>query len=153
MVPPSVGPYLLTRAALTWATDMLGPEAGATDATAIAFPNDMSRAKYPTAHDSWLPPSAPDAAVNWLTWALVHWPGAAPWATPAALPPPHAATVTAATAAASGPARKCLRCALMNSMTFPFSPSRPRSGRIRSFLNCCSAVMGANSEPGAAGTA
>ncbi len=33
------------------------------------------------AHESWLSLlPAPAAAVNWLTSALVHWPGAAPWA-------------------------------------------------------------------------
>ena len=68
MASPSAVPYLLTRAALTWAADMLGPDAGSTDTTAIAFPNDMSRSKYPMTHESWLSlPPAPAAAVNWLT--------------------------------------------------------------------------------------
>jgi hypothetical protein len=60
---PWAVPYFLTRADLTWAADMPGPDAGSTDTTAIAFPNDMSRSKYPTMHESWLPPP-PAAAVN-----------------------------------------------------------------------------------------
>ena len=47
---------------------LLLPDAGSTDTTAIAFPNDMSRSKYPMMHESWLAlPSEPAAAVNWLT--------------------------------------------------------------------------------------
>ena len=81
MTSPWVVPYLLTRAALTWAVDKLAPDAGSIDTAAIAFPNDMSRSKYPMMHESWLSlPLPPPAAVNWLTSALVHWPGAAPWA-------------------------------------------------------------------------
>jgi hypothetical protein len=42
-------------------------DAGSTDATAIAFSNDMSRSMYPMAHESWLSlPPASAAAVNWL---------------------------------------------------------------------------------------
>jgi hypothetical protein len=59
---------LLTTAAMTWAADMLLPDAGSTDKTAIAFPNDMSRSNYLMAHESWLSlPSASVAALNWLT--------------------------------------------------------------------------------------
>jgi hypothetical protein len=83
---------------------MLAPEAGSTDTTAIAFPKDMSRSKYPMMHESWLaPPPEPAAAVNWLTWAAVHWPGPAPAETEDDDdPPPHAVSAahTAATAAA-----------------------------------------------------
>ena len=87
MASPSAVPYLLTRAALIWAADMLAPDAGSTDTTAIAFPNDMSRSKYPMAHESWLsPPPVLAADVNWLTSALVHWPGADRWAGPAHAP-------------------------------------------------------------------
>jgi len=122
MVPPSLAPYLLTRAALTWAAVLLAPEAGSTATTAIAFPNDMSRSKYPMAHESWLLlASAPDAAVNLLISACVHWPGDDPWAGPAGLPPPHAVTMNAVTATASGPARtNCFPRALLNAMMLPF---------------------------------
>ncbi len=120
MVSPWVVPYLLTRAALTWAADMLGPDAGSTDTTAIAFPNDMSRWKYPMMHESWLsPPPPPAADLNWLTSALVHWPGAAPWVGTAP-PPPQAVTVNAVAATASTPARNCFLCALMIAMILPF---------------------------------
>ena len=72
MASLSVVPYLPTTADLIWAVDMLA-DAGSTDTTAIAFPNDMSRSKYPMAHESWLSlPPVPPAAVNWLTSALVH---------------------------------------------------------------------------------
>jgi hypothetical protein len=68
-------------------------------------------------HESWLLlPPEPAAAVNWVTSARVQWPGD-PWAGVAALPPPHAVTVNAVTAAASDPARRSrLLRALMNTM-------------------------------------
>src|SRR6185437_16782216 len=121
MASPAVVPYLPTRAALIWAADRLA-DAGSTDSTAIAFPNDMSRSKHPMMHESWLPlPSVPPAAVNWLTCDLVHWPGAAPWAGPDEPPPPQAVSVAAVTATASGQAsRNRLRCALMNAMISPY---------------------------------
>src|SRR5690348_11315834 len=117
---PSAVPYFLTRAVLTCAADMPGPDAGSTDTTAIAFPNDMSRSKYPMTHESWLPlPPPPAAAVNWLVSALVHWPGGPPWARAAPPPPAHAVTVNAAAAAASGPASRSCFCVLMNAMDSP----------------------------------
>ena len=68
MASLSVVPYLLTRAVLIWAADMLVPDAGSTDTTAIAFPNDMSCSKYPMMHEFSLPlPAPPPAALNWLT--------------------------------------------------------------------------------------
>jgi hypothetical protein len=95
MALPLAVPYLPTTAALIWAGDMLA-DAGATETTAIAFSNDMSRSKYPVMQESWLEPSEPDAATNLLTSALVQCSGA-----DLALPP-HAVTVSAVTAAASG---------------------------------------------------
>jgi hypothetical protein len=115
---------------------MLAPDAGSTDTTAIAFPNDMSRSKYPMMHESWLfLPLPPPAAVNWLTSAPVQRPGAAPWAEAAGLPPPHAVTVKAVTAAASDPARRsCLLRALMSTMILPFSePAQSGQDRYRFF--------------------
>src|SRR5690242_9956040 len=122
MASPAAVPYFLSRAALIWAGDMLESDAGTTDTTAIALPNDMSRSKYPMMHESWLAlPAEPPAAVNWLISALVHWPAAEPWAGAAPLPP-QAVTVTAATAAASEPARRnCFLPVLMNAMVFPFT--------------------------------
>src|SRR5579863_5207148 len=126
MASPSALPYLLTRAALTWASDRLAPDAGCTDATAIAFPNDMSRSKYPMMHESWLAlPPEPAAAVNWLTSAAVHWPGAAPWAGAAGPPPPHAVTINTVRAASDPASRSCLECALVNTMILPFIPASP----------------------------
>jgi hypothetical protein len=66
MASPWVAPYLLTTAASIWEGDMLLSDAGSTDTTAIAFPNDMSRSKYPMMHELSLP-LPPPAAVNWLT--------------------------------------------------------------------------------------
>jgi hypothetical protein len=143
MASPSAVPYLLTRAALIWAADMLVPDAGSTDTTAIAFPNDMSRSTYPMAHDSWLAlPPEPASAVNWLTSAGVHWPGADPWAGAAAPPPPHAVTVNAVTAAASDPAsRSCFLCALMNTMIPPLYPSQSSLDRLRFFRQLLGAAL------------
>src|ERR1700677_5178166 len=117
MASPSAVPYLATRAAPTWGIDVMPDDAMP---AAIAFPNDMSRSKYPAMHESVLSlPSEPPAAMNSLISVWVQWPGADPWAKAGVLPPPHAVIVTAVTAAASGPARReCFLCTL-NSMIPP----------------------------------
>src|ERR1700678_3830718 len=131
MASPAAVPYLATKAAATWACDMLSD--GVTDVTAIAFPNDMSRSVYPVMHESsLLLPSEPFAAANWLTSAWVQWPGAAPWAKAGALPPPHAVIVTAVTAATSGPARRHCFLSALNFM-IPHSSPKPVGAGQASF--------------------